>query len=262
MELFQLSDYEIRGYGQNQLLVLIRGSQQYKSLLLSAIPSKTMSRTFPDNQNQYSWGAFIHNTKSSDEIIIRDFLELMKTTVFISDDLDQCFALSHHTASGVRTDIGQLLYESKPYNKPVQKKHKSSAELLSQRYIQFIKRHPCYQSLDLVLSVPALAGKGFDLPFFISQEIAKQTKILDGNGVIEKVRHTKPIKDCKTAEEKLENLQNAFFGKQQEQIQGKTILLIDDIYDSGFTMHEVASTLRALGAKGIYGLVATKAGRS
>jgi predicted amidophosphoribosyltransferase len=47
-------------------------------------------------------------------------------------------------------------------------------------------------------------------------------------------------------------------GKQSE-IQGKNILLVDDIYQSGFTMHEVASTLRALGAKGIYGLVATKA---
>jgi phosphoribosylpyrophosphate synthetase len=259
MELFQLLDYEIRNYSQNQLLVLIRGSQQYKTLLGSVIPDKTMSRTFPDNQNQYDWGAFIHNTNASDQVIVAGFLELMKTVVFVADDLDQCFALSYHTTSGKRTEIGQLINESKPYTKPMQRKYKSNALLLTHHYIQFIKRHARYQNLDMVLSIPALVGKGFDLPLFISQEIAKQAKIFDGNKILEKIRTTKPIKDCKTAEEKLQNLQNAFSVKYPEQIQGKNILVIDDIYQSGFTMHEVSSTLRTCGAKGIYGLVATKA---
>lgn len=260
MEYFQLSDYKISAYGPQQTLILVRGSQHYKSLLMAALEGKTMSRIFPDNKNEYEWGAFIHSTVSSDRLAVKSFLNLMKVHIFIKDDLDQCFAIGHHSSGGGKTEVGSLVYDSKPYSKPATLKHRSSSIRLSELFIEFVTQNPTYSKLDMVLSIPALATKTFDLPLTISEEISKRTGISNGNGVLRKIKSTKPIKDCETAQEKIKNLQGAFSSDSLEFFSGKKILLIDDIYQSGFTMHEVASVLRSAGAQGIYGLVATKAG--
>jgi predicted amidophosphoribosyltransferase len=44
-------------------------------------------------------------------------------------------------------------------------------------------------------------------------------------------------------------------------VRGKTVLLVDDIYQSGFTLNEVGRVLFEAGAESVLGLVATKTGR-
>jgi predicted amidophosphoribosyltransferase len=54
--------------------------------------------------------------------------------------------------------------------------------------------------------------------------------------------------------ERRRNIKGAFIVTQPELVQGKTVLLVDDILTTGFTLAECARTLRKAGAKEVYGL--------
>lgn len=61
-----------------------------------------------------------------------------------------------------------------------------------------------------------------------------------------------------TKKERLENLSGAFSCVDQELIKGRNVLLIDDVTTTGSTLNECANTLKASGAKKIYGVVVAK----
>jgi predicted amidophosphoribosyltransferase len=68
------------------------------------------------------------------------------------------------------------------------------------------------------------------------------------------------MKDCRTVQEKIENLRDAF-SVDSQQVQGKSVILVDDIYQTGFSINEVCRAIRQAGARLILGLVATKTSR-
>ena len=41
-------------------------------------------------------------------------------------------------------------------------------------------------------------------------------------------------------------------GDKREQLEGKTVLLVDDIYTTGSTLNEAAKTLKAAGAEKVF----------
>lgn len=53
---------------------------------------------------------------------------------------------------------------------------------------------------------------------------------------------------------RLTNLQGAFAVRRPEAVEGKTLLLIDDVATSGSSLHECALILKAHGAKAVYAL--------
>ncbi|MCX6737487.1 MAG: phosphoribosyltransferase family protein, partial [Candidatus Parcubacteria bacterium] len=55
-------------------------------------------------------------------------------------------------------------------------------------------------------------------------------------------------------EERLENMMNVFGIKNNKEIIGKNIILIDDVYTTGATLNEAAKTLKENGAKNIIGV--------
>jgi ComF family protein len=54
--------------------------------------------------------------------------------------------------------------------------------------------------------------------------------------------------------ERRRNIKGAFVVLQPELVQGKTVLLVDDILTTGFTLAECARTLKKAGAKEVHGL--------
>ncbi|HEU5381048.1 MAG TPA: helicase-related protein, partial [Ktedonobacteraceae bacterium] len=76
--------------------------------------------------------------------------------------------------------------------------------------------------------------------------------------VLVKQRVTQEQKICTNVVQKKENVKGAFSVQKPEQIVGQSLLVIDDIYDSGYTLREVATTLRKAGAKAVYPLTITK----
>jgi len=67
---------------------------------------------------------------------------------------------------------------------------------------------------------------------------------------------TRPQVDCSGAE-RLKNLKNAFCIKNSDNLQGKRILLIDDVYTTGATTYECTKALLEAGAKDVIVLCAT-----
>jgi len=79
---------------------------------------------------------------------------------------------------------------------------------------------------------------------------------------LEKVRITQEQKSLKNWLQKADNVKGAFAVKSPELVTGRTLLLIDDIYDSGYMMREVAQTLMQAGAKMVYPFTITRTAHS
>ena len=63
------------------------------------------------------------------------------------------------------------------------------------------------------------------------------------------------LKDVATAEEKLDMIQSwgLRFGEDTD-LNGKTVLLVDDMYQSGVTLQYIAMRMKELGAKRVFGM--------
>ena len=98
----------------------------------------------------------------------------------------------------------------------------------------------------MVLFVPPTHSgdlvKNFAEKFAYSIKVPISTELV-------KVRQTNEQKIYQNSYLKQENIKDAFIFTRPEEIAGKKILLIDDIYDSGATMKEIGRLLTLLGAE-------------
>ena len=76
--------------------------------------------------------------------------------------------------------------------------------------------------------------------------------------VLVKVHATGEQKNFRNSEQKKQNVRNAFAVSTPIIIAARSILLIDDIYDSGYTVREVALTLMNAGASAVYPFTITR----
>ena len=122
----------------------------------------------------------------------------------------------------------------------------------------FIDAHPVYRQADVVIPAPrSNRDKPFDLPTELAELISQATGKPSLAGTVWKSRPTNVMKDLKTLAQKRDNVAGAY-QVDVEQVTGRRVLLIDDIYDSGVTMNEVGRMLRDAGAAQVLGLVAEK----
>lgn len=266
MDHFSLNDYRITDASNNQLLVLVTGNRMYKTILTRAFPHHFMSRAFDDIYGNFEWGTYIHGADALMRQQVVALMNLCKQHVFIQDDMTETFALGYHTQTtptgGWRyTEMRELVHGAKPYKRAVTAAHREQAAVLAKAYAAFITQHPSYSRASVVTAVPGRAEKLFDLPAELAGKIAALCGKIDGRQVVQKVRQTRPIKDCKTEQEKIDNVRNAFAVTPGTHLANKDVILIDDIYQSGFTLNEVGRVLFEAGAGSVFGLVATKTGR-
>ncbi len=71
-----------------------------------------------------------------------------------------------------------------------------------------------------------------------------------------KTRQTQPQKEMHTLPQKRDNVAGAFAASGD--INGKRVLLVDDLFDSGATLDEIARVLRKHGAANINVLTLTR----
>lgn len=76
--------------------------------------------------------------------------------------------------------------------------------------------------------------------------------------VLTKIRDTLEQKSLKNRLQKEDNVKGAFVIQSPELVAGRTLLLIDDIYDSGKMLQEVGRTLMRAGACAVYPLTITR----
>lgn len=151
-----------------------------------------------------------------------------------------------------RSYIGELLYQIKyRFDKT---KVTELAELIANAIEGYFKRE-----IDILIPIPP---SNLNRPFQPLNEIAKElsvkTKIPVDLNYLQKNKETPAIKQIENNEER-KKLLHGVFKISNNQYQGKSILLFDDLYRSGETLNEAARVLKEQGkVSNIFVLTITK----
>lgn len=193
--------------------------------------------------------------KTKEEVAIaQSWVDQLEGMVFLNDTLDCSLALGMYkdnpTASA--TELGVLKEKSKLENCTISKQ-KILKSLLNR-----IKKLPLYNNVQYIAAVPRSTGKPECFSEFLANEIAKA---LGKQSLVPHIRwgnKTKKLRELPyeqkeaTLEESNLQIDNTIaFNKG-------SVLLIDDLYQSGITMQHVAKKLRAKGAQTILGFAVVK----
>ncbi|OGF26748.1 hypothetical protein A2303_05125 [Candidatus Falkowbacteria bacterium RIFOXYB2_FULL_47_14] len=97
--------------------------------------------------------------------------------------------------------------------------------------------------------------RGFNQAFFLARSLADKFG-LDVRGGLVRVRHKKPQAKL-TGIERLANIRDCF-AWTGDLLEGRNVILIDDVVTTGSTLNECARVLKDAGAGEVWGLVAAK----
>ena len=111
------------------------------------------------------------------------------------------------------------------------------------------------EKFDLILYIPSTESG--DLVKNFTEKISKVLGIPISHS-LKKIRATHPQKVFQNSVLKKDNVKNAFSYEPNKDINGKKILLVDDIFDSGASIKEIGKYLTRLGAFMIAPLVIAK----
>jgi ComF family protein len=136
---------------------------------------------------------------------------------------------------------------------------KKLSAILSKMLFDFVVLNELdFKEMDFLVPIPSTSRRkrwrGFDHIKEICQDFSEQIKITLLLENLIKIKDSEPQMNL-SGEKRKENLKNAFICQNKEKIQGKNILLIDDVFTTGATLEETAKTLKNSGAKKVYGLV-------
>lgn len=121
---------------------------------------------------------------------------------------------------------------------------------------------PISRDYDLVTAVPIsrkrFYERGYNQSEILAKPIAEAIGIEYNFNCIFKSRHNKKQSKTKDKKDRKENVRDAYIGDFRK-IEGKRIVLIDDVYTTGSTMEECAAELREKGAKAVLGVTIARA---
>jgi ComF family protein len=112
------------------------------------------------------------------------------------------------------------------------------------------------ERFDYLIPVPLHFARkrerGFNQSEILAQELSEVTDLPVLKKVLKRIKNTKDQTKL-TPEERIENVKGAFTLIDPEKIEGKRIILIDDVITTGATLSECASVLKEAGAERVMG---------
>ena len=142
-------------------------------------------------------------------------------------------------------------------------KYKSKKEIgliLGRRYGHTLKREAHFQGIDCIVPVPLHWKKerlrGFNQSEIFGNGLSESMGIPCIKDGLERLEHTSS-QTKKSRVERLQNMQGVFKAKKAKQLEGKHILLVDDVLTTGATLEVCANELLKL--KGVKISMATMA---
>jgi ComF family protein len=125
------------------------------------------------------------------------------------------------------------------------------AELLAPFVVQAIEKQAAEYGLkvDLLVPIPLHWRREFSRGFNQAEEIARAMRKLKGWPMAKGVRRVRGGKQqslTQSAEQRHENMSEAFAAKASEKLAGKHVWLIDDVCTTGATIHAAALALKRL----------------
>lgn len=110
------------------------------------------------------------------------------------------------------------------------------------------------EGIDLIIPVPLhpmrLFKRKYNQSAVLALSLSKLINIPVNYNSLQKIKHTVPQISC-TGKQRIKNVKKAFEVTSKENIKGKRIVLIDDVFTTGATLSECARALKKAGAKSI-----------
>jgi ComF family protein len=107
-------------------------------------------------------------------------------------------------------------------------------------------------SIDLLIPVPLhpkrLRGRGFNQALLLVKELSRRTRIPYSKRLLRKRIPTPPQVNL-SGKEREKGVRGSFQIQREEEIGGKSILLVDDVYTTGATVNECSKVLLKAGAE-------------
>lgn len=109
-------------------------------------------------------------------------------------------------------------------------------------------------SYELIIPVPLhkkrLKERGFNQSSLLAKVVAKRNSVPLDVATLKRVRWTEPQTNL-SGKERETNVKGAFRVVKRDRVEGKKILLIDDVFTTGSTVNECAKALLRAEAKGV-----------
>lgn len=126
--------------------------------------------------------------------------------------------------------------------------------LLVQGFSRFFEA----RGFDLIVPIPLhrrrLAARGYNQSVILAERLSRSIGVPVGRTCFRKVRDTPPQTSLSRAE-RLTNLRGSFQVARPEEIEGRSVLIVDDVATTGSTIAEAARTIRRAGASRVGALV-------
>lgn len=120
-----------------------------------------------------------------------------------------------------------------------------------------------FQDADLIIPVPLsqkrLSERGFNQAELLAQRLAEQTGLTFDKTSLRRKLHIEKRRAGMDRKSRLESVKNAFEVVSPRLIEGKKILLIDDVFTSGATVSNCAKALKKSDAEKVYVLTVARA---
>ena len=109
---------------------------------------------------------------------------------------------------------------------------------------------------DLIIPVPLHKNRqrerGFNQADLISQLFTKTFPTQICNDIVARIKDTPHQSKTRNKKERQEHISGAFAVRKPEDIQNKTILIIDDVWTTGSTIKEITKVLKQAGSGSVY----------
>ena len=129
------------------------------------------------------------------------------------------------------------------------KGNKEAGIFLGQQLGETLKEAPLFQGIDYLIPVPLHPKRekqrGYNQSLMIAQGISEVTGISIGDKYLVRAVHT-ATQTKKSAEERFKNVKDSFEVRFPEELEGKHVLLIDDVLTTGATLEACAHQLESI----------------
>ncbi len=141
--------------------------------------------------------------------------------------------------------VKDSLIRFKFYNKPSY--YRTFARLLAYK----LKKIMDVKQVDMVISIPLHRQKefarGYNQAYLLSRALAWELQLPEGSSLLKRQKYTNS-QSLLNRQNRQENIKGAFLVHMPEKVEGKSILLVDDILTTGSTLEECGRMLKQAGA--------------
>lgn len=157
----------------------------------------------------------------------------------------------HAQFDTTRSPLGELLYQLKYGGQ------RKAVEIAAVMAAFFDDKPKGLAKIDLIVPMPASTARAVQPVMEVAKALAKKLRKSVAPDAIRKVRETPGLKNVYDPEERRELLDGAF-EVDRAKVDGKGVLLVDDLYRSGATANAVTVALFGAHAARVYFLAATR----